>query len=218
MNVKRFIFNPLSVNTYVVSSPECDCAIIDCGCMDTPEWSQLYNYIESEGLNVVHLLNTHMHLDHVFGNKFILDQYGLKPECTQEEYSLYKMLPVQISMFFSEHYASRRNWDYCQQTGPSLHDGDIVKIGSCRLEVLSTPGHSPGGISFYSREDGLLFSGDTIFNSSVGRTDLWGGSMPSLISSIKDRIFTLPDSTLILPGHGESTTVENEKSYNPFVY
>lgn len=218
LKIKRFIFNPFSVNTYVVSDPSGDCAIIDCACMDESEWPRLHSYLESEHLHVVRLLNTHMHLDHVFGNKFMNTVYGLKPECTVAEYQLYSMLPQQVALFFSEHYASKRNWDYCHITGPSLHDGDIVKIGSSSLEVISTPGHSPGGICFYSKEDGVLFSGDTIFNSSIGRTDLFGGSLPTLLRSIKDRILTLPPTTCILSGHGEETTVEYEQSYNPFIY
>lgn len=216
LKIKRFIFNPTAVNTYVVSKGQ-DGVIIDCGCADGSEWNELNTYITTNNLVINHLLNTHFHLDHVFGNQFALKYMNLKPEANADDYPLYHNLRSQVEMFFGPIIASSLNYDFTKYVGNSLNDGDKISIGDEYLEIIKTPGHTPGGICFYNRNNDILFSGDTLFQGSIGRTDLEGGNYIELIRSITDRLLKLPPLTKVYPGHGDPTTIENEKTYNPFL-
>ena len=216
LNVKSFIFNPVCVNTYLVYSGS-EGVIIDCGCMDTSEWSELKDYIDSHSLRISHLLNTHLHLDHVFGNQYATEAYNLKAEANSKDYFLYKGLRQQVSMFFGEGVASSFDYSYTSLLGPSLEEGSVIPIGDDELKVIFTPGHSPGGICFYSSKSGILFSGDTLFQSSIGRTDLDGGDYITLIKSIQTKLMVLPQETKVYSGHGNPTTIGYEQKYNPFL-
>lgn len=217
ITIKRFVFNPIGVNTYVLSDSTGEGVIIDCGCLTQSEWEELYGYITSRSLHIVHLLNTHFHLDHVFGNRFALQELGLKPEASSLEHPYYTQLQQQVAMFFGGAVASSLDYSFTHSVGPSLKEGDRVRFGQSHLDVIATPGHSPGGICFYNAEEQILISGDTLFESSVGRTDLAGGNYQSLLRSIKEKLSVLPDSTQVYPGHGGTTTIGHEKLYNPYL-
>ena len=217
LRIKQFIFNPVCVNTYVVSDDSGEGVIIDCGCAEGREWQELDGYLKANNIKVVHLLNTHLHLDHVFGNQFAIPALGLKPEASAQDYPLYANLRSQVAMFFGERIADSLNYDYTRQLGPSLHDGDEVKFGNTILKVIATPGHTPGGLCFYDEADHILFSGDTLFQGSIGRTDLEGGNYATLIRSVVNRLKVLPDDTKVYSGHGGMTTIGYEKDYNPYL-
>lgn len=217
LSIKRFIFNPVGVNTYVLSDESGSSAVIDCGCWTESEWNQLTHYLTSNNLQVTQLLNTHFHLDHVFGNQFALRDMGLKPCGSPYDYPLYKSLRSQVAMFFGEQVASNFDYSYTQSLGEGLADGDIIQIGKEKLSVIWTPGHSPGGLCFYNSANKLLISGDTLFQMSIGRTDLLGGDYATLTDSIKTKLYILPPETIVYPGHGEPTTIEYEMNYNPYV-
>lgn len=217
LEIKKFIFNPVGVNTYVLSTNDGTCAIIDCGCWTEGEWKELKGYLASNGLTPTHLLNTHFHLDHVFGNKYVLRDYGLKPRGSALDYPIYDSLHSQVAMFFGKRIADNMDYSYSQERGSSLYDGETISIGTSHLQVLLTPGHSPGGVCFYSPSDHFVISGDTLFQSSIGRTDLQGGDYKQLLQSIREKLYTLPDDTIVYPGHNAKTTIGYEKAYNPFV-
>ncbi len=155
------------------------------------------------------LLNTHCHLDHVFGNGLIYRKYGLKSRCDSKDYYNLKAAPEQALLFGLA-------MDEPPAPGFPLKDGDIVTMNNMEFEVISVPGHSAGSIAFYSASDGVVFTGDALFAGSIGRTDLEGGDYETLINSISSRLFTLPPETVVYPGHGEETTIGHEKETNPF--
>jgi glyoxylase-like metal-dependent hydrolase (beta-lactamase superfamily II) len=210
LNVKVFTFSPIQENTYILSDEHGLCAIIDPGCYFDEEREVLKNYIAKTSLKPVLLLNTHCHLDHVFGNKFIYDSYGLTLHLHAKEKPMLEMAPASGLMW---------NLPFDNYNGPFnyLKEGDRIKIGDDELSILFTPGHSPGSVSFYCAKQHFIISGDVLFNLSVGRTDLPGGSFDVLSNSIITQLYTLPDQTIVYSGHGPTTTIGFEKENNPFV-
>jgi len=208
--VKSFTFSPVQENTYVLYNEQKQCCIIDPGCYFPAEKDELKTGIEKAGLTPVLLLNTHCHLDHVFGNKFVHDTWGLDLHIHEKEKPVLDFAPL-----------SGERWQlpFDNYDGPLvyLQEGNFIKIGEDALEIRFTPGHSPGSISFYSAENGFIIGGDVLFNRSIGRTDLPGGSMETLMDSIRTQFFTLPDETKVYSGHGPVTTVGYERGNNPFV-
>jgi len=208
--VKSFTFSPVQENTYVLYNEQKQCCIIDPGCYFPAEKDELKTGIEKAGLTPVLLLNTHCHLDHVFGNKFVHDTWGLDLHIHEKEKPVLDFAPL-----------SGERWQlpFDNYEGPLVYlkEGDFIKIGEDALDIRFTPGHSPGSISFYSAENGFIIGGDVLFNRSIGRTDLPGGSMETLMDSIRTQFFTLPDETKVYSGHGPVTTVGYEKGNNPFV-
>ena len=200
MKIKTFEVNPLCENCYVVSDDTKEAVIIDCGCSDEHEWEDIKKYISSEGLEVKHLLNTHLHFDHVWGNTFVHRDLGLRPEANYEDLHIYEHIPHPP----------------LPPLGTSLLDGSEITFGNTTLKVLTTPGHSRGCICFYSEKDDVLFSGDTLFCGSCGRTDLEGGNYHDIMLSLQ-KLATLPDQTKVFCGHGPSTTIEREKRYNLYL-
>ena len=210
MKIKRFEFNMFPVNCYVISDETGEAAIIDAGCFFPEEQQMLKQYITDNKLTVKHLLNTHLHLDHVFGNPFILREFGLKAEACQLDEFLLAKLPDQCRMFgFSPNEAP-------VGLGHYIEDGEIIRFGHTELPAIHVPGHSPGGMVYYCKADACLFSGDVLFQGSIGRADLEGGDFNELIEQISCRLLTLPDETLVYPGHGEPTSIGKEKMENPF--
>lgn len=210
MKIKRFEFNMFPVNCYVISDETGEAAIIDAGCFFPEEQQMLKQYIADNKLTVKHLLNTHLHLDHVFGNPFILREFGLKAEACQLDEFLLAKLPDQCRMFgFSPNEAP-------VGLGHYIEDGEIIRFGHAELQAIHVPGHSPGGMVYYCKADACLFSGDVLFQGSIGRADLEGGDFNELIEQISCRLLTLPDETLVYPGHGEPTSIGKEKMENPF--
>jgi hydroxyacylglutathione hydrolase len=208
--VKSFTFSPVQENTYVLYNEQKQCCIIDPGCYFPAERDELKTGIEKAGLTPVLLLNTHCHLDHVFGNKFVHDTWGLDLHLHEKEKPVLDFAPI-----------SGERWQlpFDNYDGPLVYlkEGNFIKIGEDQLEIRFTPGHSPGSVSFYSAENGFIIGGDVLFNRSIGRTDLPGGSMDTLMESIQTQFFTLPDETKVYSGHGPVTTVGYEKGNNPFV-
>lgn len=212
MKIKTFEFNPLGVNTYVLYDKTGECVVIDASCFFPDERELLLNFILDNNLVVKHLLNTHLHFDHVFGVNFMASQFGLKLQVHPDDVFLLDNLPQQLQMF-----GFNTNVDYTPEIGNYLKENDIISFGEQQLKVLHVPGHSPGSIVFYNEKEKFAVVGDVLFNGSIGRTDLPGGNFDQLIEGIRTKLFTLPDDTEIYSGHGPKTTIGQEKKYNPFV-
>jgi glyoxylase-like metal-dependent hydrolase (beta-lactamase superfamily II) len=209
MEIHRFVFNPIEENTYVLADRSGDCAIIDCGCYDGDEFTRVEELIRENGLNPVLLLNTHCHLDHLFGNKFIFEKYGLGSFYHKEDESNRKHAVNHAIMF-------GLSMDAPPDPAGYLTDGQKISFGNTELAVLHVPGHSRGGLAFYSEKDNVVFTGDALFAGSIGRTDLPGGDFKTIISSIRSKLFTLPPDTVVYPGHGETTSIGSEMETNPY--
>lgn len=210
IKVHYFTFNPFQENTYILFDDTKECIIIDPGCSDGNERKALEHYIKQEDLQPVKLVNTHCHIDHVLGNKWVAEKYGI--ELYMNEADL-KNLKATVA------YASVFNLVCDESPEPShfLNEGDRLQFGNSELSILFTPGHSPGSISLYAEKEGFVIAGDVLFRESIGRTDLPGGNMDTLLNSIQNKLFTLPDQTIVLSGHGEQTTIAHEKLHNPFL-
>ncbi|WP_412466595.1 MBL fold metallo-hydrolase [Pedobacter sp. KLB.chiD] len=210
ITVKTFTFNAYSENTYVLYDETRECAIIDPGMYEGFEESELAAFIKQEGLKPVLLLNTHCHLDHVFGNKFVAETYGLKPQFHQGELPILNAVPGYApSMGFTRYQVPPLPDSFLPETG-------TISFGNSRLTIIFAPGHSPAHLCFYSAADHILIGGDVLFYGSIGRTDLPGGNHQQLIQNISDKLFVLPDETKVYPGHGPATSVGFEKQHNPF--
>ena len=210
LTVKRFIFNTIQENTYVVYNQKDACAVIDPGCYFPEEKQMLGVWLHEHHLLPNLLLNTHCHLDHVFGNKWVAGKYDLELQMGEKELWTFNFAPesgVRWSMPF-ENYKGNILF---------LKDGDHVMLGEDSLEVIFTPGHSVGHVVFYNSKQGFVIGGDVLFRNGIGRTDIPGGDSNLLLKSIRDRLFTLPDDVIVYPGHGEPTTIGYEKENNPFI-
>lgn len=209
-NVASFCFNPFQENTYIITHANKDCWIIDPGCYNTQEQRILANYIEQHQLNPVRLINTHCHLDHIYGNKFVAEEYHLELGVHQKELFILEHAAVAASMFGAKIPEK-------QDPGYFIAEGDILTLVDVNFDVLFTPGHSPGSISFSNKEEQYAIVGDVLFMNSIGRTDLPGGDYDTLINSIKTQLLVLDEKTEIFNGHGLSTTIGAEKRNNPFL-
>ncbi len=212
LTIKQFVVNPVQENCYVLSDESGEAAIIDCGCFDQSEWNKIKGYIHTNGLTVKHLLNTHLHFDHVMGNRFATEDFGIIAKAHKGDLPLYNKLDQQLQMFFGTAF----NELSIPQIDTSLKSNDIINFGTHSLQVLCTPGHSAGGVCFYCKEENMLWSGDTLFEGSIGRTDLESGNYATLINSISNTLLPLPDNTRVYPGHGPYTTIGDEKRFNPY--
>ena len=210
LKIKSFVFSPIQENTYLLYNEFNDCIIIDPGCYFPEEQDELKAFITQSGLKPRMLLNTHCHLDHVFGNKFIAENYGLTLHLHQKEKTLLDYAPTSGLMY-------NMPFDNYAGTYIYLKEGDIVKLGEDELAVIEAPGHSPGHICFYCAKQNFIISGDVLFNRSIGRTDLPGGNHQTLLKNIREKLFVLPDETIVYSGHGPVTTIGEEKKYNPFL-
>lgn len=211
MEVKRFVCNPFQEITYVLFDESKEAVIIDCGCFDEKEQQRIVDFLERKELTLVKVLNTHLHIDHIIGNAFLYEKYNLSPMANEGDIPLYEKTPEQAKMFgFPMEKLPPK-------LGTPLNDGDTVCFGNTTLNVYQVPGHSPGSICFHNTEEGIIFVGDVIFERSIGRTDLWGGDMNTLLTGIKEKILILPPETVIAPGHGSLTSVGEEKSQNSFL-
>ena len=211
MTIQRFECNMLQENCYIISDETKECVICDCGAYYPAERAAIVDYIRDNGLTPVHLLSTHGHIDHNFGNNTIFDEFGLKPEVHKEDQHLMDMLAEQAETLVGI------TLDYAMPpVGKYFGDGDEITFGSHRLKVIETPGHSKGSVFVYCPEEAIALSGDTLFRNSIGRTDYLGGSMFQIIQSLR-MICQLPDNTVVYPGHGPQTTIGTELSSNPYL-
>lgn len=208
--IKLFTFNPVQENTYLLYNEHKDCIIIDPGCYHDYEKDELKSFINVNKLQPKLLLNTHCHLDHVFGNKFIAEEFKIKLNTHPLEKSILELAPTSGLMF-------NLPFDNYQGEVIYLNEGDKVLLGDDQLELIHVPGHSPGSLCFYCEKQRFIIAGDTLFQNSIGRTDLPGGSHEDLISNIKGKLFKLPDDVKVYPGHGPSTTIGDEKKENPYL-
>lgn len=210
VQISFFTFGPFEENTYVLYDDTKECLIIDPGCSDASERQELATFIESKQLKPVKLLNTHCHIDHVLGNKFIAEKYTLGLEINK--YDLPVLQALQIVA---------KNYGIPAEESPApaafIDEGDMIKFGNSEIEILFTPGHSPGSICFINKKQKIVIGGDVLFYGSIGRTDLPGGDHTTLINSIKAKLFTLEDDFEVFPGHGPSTKIGFEKKNNPFL-
>jgi len=210
MKIYRRVFSPIEVNTYVIAGPSGDCIIIDCGCYDDEEFRILKSLLESKKLKPILLLNTHCHFDHVFGNHFILEYFNLKTVCNEEEISNLKDAPL-----FAEMCGLSMNIP--PDPDHFIKDGECISAGDITFTALHVPGHTKGSMAYYCKEESFIFTGDALFAGQIGRCDLPGGDQQMLIKNIKEKILTLPPSTIVYPGHGRNTTIENELITNPWL-
>lgn len=211
LQLESLVFNPFSENTFVIYDETKECVIVDPGCSNAAEEDRLFGFIDRHQLKPLMVINTHGHVDHVVGNNAVKRRYGIK-------------VAAHLDMHHDFTQAKRQAvWLGMQPEGDidlpevDLQDDQEIKVGNGMLEVICTPGHAKGSISLYARAEGWVLTGDALFSRSIGRTDLPGGDFGELRESIRTRLFTLPDETEVFPGHGESTTIGEEKNFNPFV-
>lgn len=208
--IKAFTFNPVQENTYVLYNESNECIIIDPGCYFDAEKEELKNFIDNHQLQPKLLLNTHCHLDHVFGNKFIAEEYKLTLNTHLLEKEILEMAPASGLMF-------NLPFDNYQGETVYLQEGDIISLGNDQLQVIHAPGHSPGSVCFYCEKQQFIIGGDVLFQNSIGRTDLPYGNHEHLLKNIKEKLFKLPGNVKVYPGHGEPTTIGQEIKDNPFL-
>jgi glyoxylase-like metal-dependent hydrolase (beta-lactamase superfamily II) len=209
--ITAFCFNPFQENTYIISHLHTnECWIIDPGCYTRQEEARLFDFVDKNGLKPVKLLNTHCHLDHIYGNKAVADRYSLGLGIHENEVLVLQAAPMAARMFGAK-------IPEALEPAYFLSGGDLPELGDVIFEILLTPGHSPGSVCFYNREENYAIVGDVLFQGSIGRTDLPGGDHDTLIKSIRTQLYVLPDETEIYNGHGPHTTVGEEKKHNPFV-
>lgn len=212
MKVSCFTFNMFGVNTYILwDDISKDAIIIDPGMVNDSEQKIIDQFIEKNNLKLSHLVNTHMHIDHAFGVQYIKNRYNLKFECNIGDQFLAQRLNEQAAMFGLPISIEELQIDV------DLKNGDKIYVGDEELQILLVPGHSPGSIVLYAPQSSFIISGDVLFNSSIGRTDLPGGSYPQLISAINEKLMTLPEDVVVYPGHGNETSIGQEKSNNPYL-
>lgn len=212
MNVSRFTFNMFGVNTYILwEDISKDAVIVDPGMINDEERLAIDKFIKSNSLKIKHMINTHMHIDHSFGVKYIKDKYGVMLMGNMEDYFLAERLKQQANMFGLPVSVEDLVIDV------DLKDGDKLKIGDEEIIIKQVPGHSPGSIVLYAIDSNFIISGDVLFQHSIGRTDLPGGNYQQLINAINNKLMTLPDDTIVYPGHGFETTIIEEKKHNPYI-
>ena len=211
MKVKSFTFNPFQENTYIVYDSTKECIIIDPGCNTLNEQNILKQFITENDLNPVKLINTHCHIDHIFGNKFASEQWKVDLYMHKSDLNTLQNASKVAEIYGFENYKPSPLPKYF------LDHDDMLNFGKSNFKVLFTPGHAPGHICLHSKENNILISGDLIFLKSIGRTDLPGGDYDTLINSIKKSILPLPNETQIFCGHGPPTTISFEKQHNPFL-
>ena len=211
IHVESFTFNPFAENSYVLYDEDTrEAAIIDPGCYEPEEQEVLKNFIEEQGLKPTLLLNTHCHIDHVLGNWFVHKTWQLPLQIHETEAQVLRSVPTYAPMYGFSRY---------QPLEPELwlKEGQKIKLGNQQLEVLFVPGHAPGHVVFWQPEQKFCINGDCLFSGSIGRTDLPGGNHDTLIRSIREKLLTLPEDTTVYCGHGPSTTIGQEKKWNPFL-
>ena len=209
MKIKKLTFNSFQENTYIISSNN-DCMIIDPGCYDDNERKILSNYIEQNHLNPIYLINTHCHLDHIFGNHFVYKKYKLNAHMHKKDLPL-----LENAERIAEHYGV--NLDPPPKSVDFIKENDTIILGNTSWEIIFTPGHAPVHICLLNKKDKKLIAGDLLFYMSIGRTDLPLCSHNDLLTSIKDKLFTLDDEIEVFCGHGQNTTIGFEKANNPFL-
>lgn len=211
LTVQKFTFNPFSENTYVVYADNKEAAIIDPGCFHRVEENELEAFINNNDLVVKHLLNTHAHIDHVFGNLFCANKWNVPLELHEKDIITLKRMPAAAELWGIKGYKES------PMPGALLTEGQKIKLGTNELDIAFVPGHAPGHVAFISHNNKFIIGGDCLFEGSIGRTDLPGGSLDVLMQSIKNNFLNLPDDYVVYSGHGNETTIGRERKMNPFI-
>lgn len=210
ITIQSFTFNPFQENTYVAYDETLECIIVDPGCYDAKDNAVLSKFIEENKLKPVALVNTHCHLDHLFGNKFVSDTYQLEPIMHKADLPLLEYAPL-TAIQYDLHL------DELPEVGKFVEEGDVIHFGNSSFEVLFTPGHAPGHICLLNRDEKIILSADVLFHLSIGRTDLPLGDHATLLKSIKEKLLVLEEDVVVYPGHGPNTSIGFEKKNNPFL-
>ena len=211
LQIKIFTFSPIQENTYLLFNEHKNAILIDPGCYSIEEKNELKKYLDDNGLNLKMLINTHCHLDHVFGNKWVNETYGLKPIIHKNEEPMLK-----VAGFSGEKWGLP--FDNYEGEVEYFKEGDIISLDEDELHIIEAPGHSPGHVCLYSKTQNFIIGGDVLFYESIGRTDFPMCSHDDLINNIKTKLFVLPAETIVYPGHGSETTIGHEKKNNPFIH
>ncbi|MEP2023883.1 MAG: MBL fold metallo-hydrolase [Reichenbachiella sp.] len=209
IQIQNFVFNPFMENTYVLYDETKEAIVIDPGCYEQAENDELTDFIEANELKVVKLINTHCHIDHVFGNAFIKKKYGVSLTIHKEDEATLKSVEVYAPAYGFQNFENTEADNF-------FNEGDQIEFGNSKLDIYFTPGHAPGHVVLVNQEQNICIGGDVLFDGSIGRTDLPGGDFDTLIKSIHEKVFVLDDDTIVYPGHGGTTTVGKEKVSNPF--
>ena len=210
MKIKQFVLNPFQENTYLLYDETGEAIIVDAGCYTTSEAAEVKRFTDENKLTVKYLVNTHCHIDHILGINALCDMYKVDCYAHREELPTLQMAQQHAMMFGLV-------IDTVPKVEKTIDEGDELKFGNTTLKVIHTPGHTLGGVCLYSEKDKILITGDTLFQGSIGRTDLGGGSFDSIIHSIATKLLTLPDDVMVFPGHGDSSTIGKERVSNPFL-
>jgi hydroxyacylglutathione hydrolase len=210
VKIKKFIFNAFQVNTYLLWDETLECIIVDAACYEEKEKQELQDFIAENKLKLVRNVNTHCHIDHILGNAFIAGKYDVFPQYHEES------VP-----FFLTAREIAGSFGYTMERFPDpdrfIESGNIISYGKNKLKVLYTPGHAAGSVCLHDEKNGFVLTGDVLFKDTIGRTDLPSGNLDLLMSSIREKLFTLPDETIIYAGHGPETTIGYEKANNLFI-
>lgn len=210
--IKGFEFNMFGETTYLVwDNATRETAIVDAGMSNETERHAIDSFISQNELKIKYLLNTHVHLDHTFGVPYARDRYGVALSASPLDAPLAERIEQQAVIF---HLPIKPSNVIIEQ---ELHDGDRIELGNEYLQVIEVPGHTPGGLAFYSPKGKFVLTGDSLFHSSIGRTDLPGGNHSTLIRAVTERLLTLPPDTTVYPGHGPATTIGHEARFNPYL-
>ncbi len=211
LKLQKFTFNPFQENTYILwDKITLEAAVIDPGCISSEEENALLNFISEEKLKVKYLINTHCHIDHVLGNAFVKEKYGCKFYAPELDVPFLEKVIEQGKMFGMEVIQSPNPDEF-------ITEDLILKLGELKMKFIFTPGHTPGEYCLYFESEKICIAGDVLFKEGIGRTDLWGGDYETLISSIQEKLFVLPDEVKVFPGHGDATTIGHEIIHNPFL-
>lgn len=210
LHIEKMTFNPFQENTYLLYDENGSCIVIDPGNQNPVEDQELLNRIADLQLKPVMIFNTHAHLDHIFGNQTLVDTYDIPVALHEKEFEMYQATPQVAQMYGMPPFETPEPKIKIDVSKP-------LNVGAEELQILFTPGHSPGEVSLYHAASGQLIAGDVLFRESIGRTDLPGGDYDTLIRSIREQLFILPDDTIVYSGHGPDTTIGHEKRNNPFL-
>lgn len=209
VQIRIFEMNPFQENTYILFDETKECVIVDPGCYTDEEKEVLSNFIRENNLKPVKLLNTHCHIDHIFGNRFVKETYNIPFKACKADSIL-----IEYSKSAANVYGFTP--PECPEIDSYIYDNDIIEFGNSSLKAIHVPGHSPGSIVYYCENPGFILAGDVLFNGSIGRTDLPGGDYDQLISGIKNKLFNLGDEVVVYSGHGKPSTIYQERTKNPF--
>ena len=211
IQIQSLTFNPFAENTFILFDDTKECVIIDPGCTESHEEETLSAFISNNDLKPTRLINTHCHIDHVLGVKYVAEKYGLGFEFHELDMPVFESTEMVANMY------GMANVKLPVQPTGFLSENDTVKFGDSSLEILFVPGHAPGHIAFFNREQKFVIGGDVLFNGSIGRTDLPGGDHDTLISNIKSKFLPLGDDFTVYSGHGPETNMGFEREHNPFL-